>query len=174
MTNGKKIDFHLARLIKALPVERQLVLLKQLADDDLTSLLFERIGRLSSQQQAQLAEQLQTGDRPDPGDAESEIALRKHPRQPCLIEARFTAGQTLYRGLVLDISPAGAFIEARGEFSGGQKIELRISLEEHREPLVLAGEILWKGLLGIGVRFIDLNTVQFERIQRFLHRKRQL
>jgi len=169
---GKRINFRLAQLIKKLPVDQQVILLKQLLQNDLTSVLFDRIGRLSSKQQAQLVEQLEACESPAVDSAESEIALRNYSRQSCMLDTRFTVDGVAYRGLMLDISPAGAFVETRHDFSGGQPIELQVTLGETSEAMVLAGEILWKGIFGIGVKFKNPDRSQRNSIQHFLDRGR--
>ena len=57
--NHDAINLMLAKKIKELPEDRQVVLLKQLLKGDIVGLLFKLIGEMSEEQQALLLEQLQ-------------------------------------------------------------------------------------------------------------------
>ena len=73
-----------------------------------------------------------------------------------------------YEGFMLDISPAGAFIETDEPFNAGQQIDLTFSLPNRPGQLKISGEILWKGMLGIGVQFNDLAQDQIELIKTYM------
>ena len=73
-----------------------------------------------------------------------------------------------YEGFMLDISPAGAFIETGEPFTAGQQIELFFSLPNNPKQLKVTGGILWKGLLGIGVKFDDIADDKAELIKAYM------
>jgi Tfp pilus assembly protein PilZ len=73
-----------------------------------------------------------------------------------------------YEGFMLDISPAGAFIETGEPFTAGQAIILSFSLPNRPGQLKISGEILWKGMLGIGVKFNVLTEDQIDQISAFM------
>lgn len=84
-SNHDAINLMLAKKIKELPEERQLVLLKQLLKSDIVGTLFKLIGEMSEEQQALLLEQLQADTDKVVALEETEIALRDHNRKSCKI-----------------------------------------------------------------------------------------
>ena len=69
---------------------------------------------------------------------------------------------------MLDISPAGAFVETTEAFFAGQQIKLSFTLPSAPQPLNISGEILWKGMLGMGVKFNGLSDDQIAAITAFI------
>jgi Tfp pilus assembly protein PilZ len=166
--NYDTINLMLAKKIKELPEERQLVLLKQLLKGDIVSTLFKLTGELSKEQQDLLLEQLQ--EHPDEVTSleETEIALRNHHRKSCMLNLTYVVEDQSLDGFMLDISPSGAFIETSETFFAGQPIKLSFALPNFPQQLNIAGEILWKGMLGIGVQFNDLSPDQITAIATFI------
>jgi len=161
------INLKLAEIIKYMREEQQLLLLKQLLEGNLRPTLYRLIGKMTEYQQSALLEQLQ--DHPlKTGPEETEIALRGHNRKSCMLSIDYRVQGYSYEGYMLDISPAGAFIETGEAFSAGQGIELSFSLPNSPGPLRITGEILWKGLLGIGVKFNDISVDQIDFINAFI------
>jgi len=161
------INLKLAEIIKYMREEQQLLLLKQLLEGNLRPTLYRLIGKMTESQQSALLEQLQ--DHPlKAGPEETEIALRGHNRKSCMLSVDYRVQGYGYEGYMLDISPAGAFIETGEAFSAGQGIEISFSLPNSPGPLRIAGEILWKGLLGIGVKFNDISIDQIDFINAFI------
>ena len=152
-SNHDTISLMLANKIKELSEERQLMLLKQLLNGDVVGTLFKLIGEMSEKQQALLLEQLQEDSGKAVALEETEIALRDHNRKSCFM---------------LDISPAGAFIETNEVFSAGQQINLSFTLPNPPQQFKISGEILWKGMLGIGVKFNNLSDDQIAAITTFI------
>jgi len=170
--NHDTINLMLAKKIKELPEKRQLVLLKQLLKGDMVSTLFKLTGELSKEQQDLLLEQLQ--ERPDEVTSleETEIALRNHHRKSCMLNLTYGVENRSLDGFMLDISPSGAFIETSEAFSAGQQIRLSFALPNFPQQLNIAGEILWKGMLGIGVKFNNLSPDQITAIATFIEEER--
>jgi Tfp pilus assembly protein PilZ len=162
------INLKLAEMIKNLPEEHQLILIKQLLESNLTPTLYRLIGKMTENQQAALLEQLQKHSLESINPEETEIALRDHSRKSCMLSIDYRVEDRNFEGFMLDISPAGAFIETGEPFSAGQQIHLSFSLPNSPGQLQLSGEILWKGMLGIGVKFNDLNDNQAELISTYM------
>lgn len=162
------INLKLAEMIKNLPEKQQLILLKQLLKGKLTPTLYRLIGKMTEYQQSALLEQLREHPLKSISLEETEIALRGHNRKSCMLSIDYKVGAQNYEGFMLDISPAGAFIETSEPFTAGQQIDLSFSLPNNPGQLKVIGEILWKGLLGIGVKFGDIAPDQVELINAFM------
>jgi len=162
------INLMLAKKIKELTEERQLVLLKQLLKGDVVGTLFKLIGDMSEEQQALLLEQLQEGAGKVVSLEETEIALRDHTRKSCMLNITYSVEGQSFESFMLDISPAGAFIETNEAFFAGQQIQLSFALPNFPQKLSITGEILWKGMLGIGVKFNGLAPDQIAAIESFI------
>jgi Tfp pilus assembly protein PilZ len=162
------INLKLAETIKNLPEEQQLILLKQLLKGNLTATLFRLVSNMPEDQQTALLEQLQDHPFKSVNLEETEIALRGHTRKSCMLNIHYTVEGRNYEGFMLDISPAGAFIETGEPFNTGQPIKITLSLPIKPGQLTLSGEILWKGMLGIGVKFKALTPQQIELIVAFM------
>ena len=167
-SESNTINFKLAEMIKNLPEKQQLILIKQLLEGNLTPTLYRLIGKMTENQQAALLEKLQNHPLQSINLEETEIALRDHTRKSCMLSIDYRVENRNFEGFMLDISPAGAFIETGEPFSAGQQIDLSFSMPNSPGQLQLIGEILWKGMLGIGVRFKDLNRDQTELIRAFI------
>ena len=76
-----------------------------------------------------------------------------------------------FEGFMLDISPAGAFIETGEAFTAGQQIQLAFSLPNNPGQLAITGEILWNGKLGIGLQFKEFSRKQMDLITAFMAEK---
>ena len=162
------INLKLAEKIKNLPEDQQLILLKQLLKGNLAPTLYRLIGKLTDNQQSTLLDQLQQQPLKSISVEETEIALRGHNRKSCMLSVDYQVEERDYEGFMLDISPAGAFIETDESFASGQPIGISFSLPNNPTQLDVTGEILWKGLLGIGVRFDDITPDQIELIHEFM------
>jgi len=164
----------LAKKIKNLPEERQFVLLKQLLKGDIAATLFKLIGKMSNDQQLTLLEQLQESPTEPVNPEETVISLRGHNRKSCMLATNYEVEGRNFENFMLDISPSGAFIETEKAFSAGQQIQLVFSLPNHPEQLTIAGEILWKGILGIGVKFKDLSRELIDIITAFMKEEERM
>jgi len=162
------INLKLAEMIKNLPQEQQLILLKQLLKGNLTPTLYRLIGKMTDNQQSALLEQLKDQPLKSINLDETEIALRGHSRKSCMLSIDYNVEGRNFDGFMLDISPAGAFIETGEPFTAGQQINLSFSLPNSPRRLNISGDILWKGMLGIGVQFNDLAHDQIELITAFM------
>ena len=163
------INPRLAEKIGDLPEDRQWILLQQLLEGDVITALQGLISRMSDDEQSALLDQLQ--DKPV-NPVETEIALRGHSRKSCMISTNYVVDSCNFDGFVLDISPAGAFIETGEAFAAGQPIQLVFSLPNKPGQMNVSGKILWKGELGIGLQFKDLSRQQIDLITAFMGEKK--
>jgi Tfp pilus assembly protein PilZ len=85
-----------------------------------------------------------------------------------MLNVFYTVKDQNFESFMLDISPAGAFIETNEVFSAGQQINLSFTLPNPLLQLKVSGEILWKGMLGMGVKFNDLADDQIAAINAFI------
>jgi hypothetical protein len=98
-SNHDTINLMLAKKIKELSEERQLVLLKQLLKGDVVGTLFKLIGEMSEKQQSLLLEQLQESADNVIALEETEITLRDYNRRGSKFRklyARHQSGGRLY------------------------------------------------------------------------------
>jgi Tfp pilus assembly protein PilZ len=168
---GKIINPRLAEKIKELPEERQWILLQQLLEGDIMATLHGLISKMSDDEQLILLEQLQEQPISSVNPEETEIALRGHSRKSCMISTDYVVEGHNFEGFMLDISPAGAFIETGEAFTAGQQIQLAFSLPNNPGQLKMTGQILWNGKLGIGLQFKELSRKQMDLITAFMGEK---
>ncbi len=167
-SNHETINLMLAKKIKELPEDKQMVLLRQLLEGDIVGLLFKLIGEMPAERQTRLLEQLQENSEKPVNLEETEIALRDYNRKSCMLITSLTVDGQSFESFMLDISPAGAFIETKEAFFAGQQIELSFALPNLPGQLSITGEILWKGMLGMGVKFNNLTDEQKAAITAFI------
>jgi len=167
----ESINPQIAELIKNLSEKRQLVLLKELLRTNIAELLLKKISEIPAHEQALLLEQLQADFTTPVNAEETEISLRGSKRKSCMINTNYEVEGYTHEGFILDISPAGAFIETGESFQTGQQIQLAFSLPSSPKQMTVHGKILWKGLLGIGVQFDDLGPEQRNMITNFIEER---
>ncbi len=167
-STGNTINPSLAEKIKNLPEKRQWNLLQQLLGGQIIATLHGLISQMSDDEQLALLERLQEQPINSVNSEETEIALRGHTRKSCMISTDYSVEGSDFEGFMLDISPAGAFIETGETFAVGQQIQLSFSLPNHPAKLAITGEILWKGKLGIGLQFKELSRKQMDLIAAFM------
>jgi uncharacterized protein (TIGR02266 family) len=83
----------------------------------------------------------------------SDESRRRAPRKPCSISVHYAIEDRLLTDIAKNISTGGVFIETFAPLSVGQEITLSISPPNQEEPIETAGEIVWSGSKGMGVRF---------------------
>ena len=168
---GHTINPRLVEKIKDLPEEQQWILLQQLVKDNPMATLLGLISKMSDDEQSTLLERLQEQPINAVIPVETEIALRGHSRKSCMISTDYVVEGRNFEGFMLDISPAGAFIETGEAFTAGHQIQLAFSLPNHPGQLTITGEILWNGKLGIGLKFKELSRKQIDLIEAFMAEK---
>ena len=170
-STGNTINPRLAEKIRDLPEERQWILLQQLLKGNIFAALYGQINKMSADEQLTLLKRLQEQPTNSVNTEETEIALRGHSRKSCMLRIDYAIEGRNFEGFMLDISPAGAFIETGEAFTAGQQIQLAFSLPNHPGQLTITGEILWNGKFGIGLQFNELSRKQLDLIAAFMAEK---
>jgi Tfp pilus assembly protein PilZ len=168
---GNNINSRLATQIKELSADRQWILLQQLLDGNIFATLQGLINNMSDDEQLTLLERLQAQPNNPANPEETEIALRRYSRKSCMISIDYVVENRNFEGFMLDINPAGAFIETSDAFTEGQQIQLAFTLPNNPGRLTLTGEILWNSKLGIGIGFKELSRKQIDLIAAFMGEK---
>ena len=153
---------HLFGRIGNVSEEKLLTLLKQLLGDNFAIHMFKLILEMTQDQRDILLEKLERMTL-DNGN----IERRGHSRKPCLMSVDYTIKNRKYRSFILDISAFGIFIETKNLFPTGQQIQMSFTVPTHQTPFKLAGEIVWCGTQGIGVKFKYLTRFQLNIIKDF-------
>ena len=97
--------------------------------------------------------------------------MREKPRKPCLIKVLGNIENQTFKSYIVDISTVGVFIETSDSYAVGQAITLVFTLPGHKDQIKLAGKIAWKGLQGIGVKFVNLTGNQEKRVRAFINKR---
>jgi uncharacterized protein (TIGR02266 family) len=166
----------LFKLIDDMPKDQQLILLKQLIGDKVTTHLFKLIVEMSEDQQIILLEQM--GEVPNAEGPittvsleETEISMREHPRKACLINANYSIQNKDFKSYILDISIGGVFIETSEKMPIGKKVTLKFSLPNHPQPFTLSGKIAWSSSRGFGLKFESVTSQQGDMLKSFVAQK---
>ena len=171
LSAGNTINPRLAEKIKEFPEEQQWALLEKLLEGNLIAALHGLISKMSDDEQLDLLKRLQAQPINPVNLEETEIALRRHSRKSCLISTDYVVEGHNFEGFILDISPAGAYIETGEAFTAGQQIQLAFSLPNNPGQLTITGEILWNGTSGIGLQFKEISRKQLDLIAAFMAEK---
>jgi hypothetical protein len=78
---------------------------------------------------------------------------RAYPRKPYVQYVFVKSRHQKYRGLIIDISRSGVFIEMQTKFLFGQRVELLIPGTRHNKNIRINGWIVRLSQSGIGVTF---------------------
>ena len=163
----------LIRLIRQMPEEEQVSVLKQLLEGDLTSHVIDIVNKMPYEQQLALLQQI--GEMPE-GERpvktllldEEESFMRGYQRKSCLIEAEYLVEGKSYKGYILDISVPGLFLETRIGFPVGQALEISFSMPDTGRILKVNAVIAWRGRFGVGIKFTDLKRDEEDLIRSFV------
>jgi hypothetical protein len=163
----------LIRLIRQMPEEEQVSVLKQLLGGDIASHVIDLVNNMSYDQQLALLQQLDgipQDERPIKTLLldEEDSFMRGYLRKSCLIEAVYRIGEETHKGYVLDISILGVFLETRASFPVGQILEISFRLPDTNTTLDIEAEIAWSGRYGLGIKFRGLKKEQENLIKEFI------
>jgi len=167
------VTSRLFTIISDLSPEKQFILYKQLAKDNIATELFKLIIEMSQDEKTQLLTQLEAlSDEYEPLqtldlDAD-ESFMRENPRKICLIPVKCTIEGRSFKSYIIDISKLGAFIESNDRFAVGQKILMAFKLPNYPEAFQLDGRIARSGPRGIGVKFYEISPDQEDAIRKFI------
>lgn len=121
----------------------------QLIDDSVTLRLIRMILDLNRKQRGALLEQL---------EEMSVMATindkRGHSRKPLAMTVSFSCDGRLFSGITNDMSNNGMFIQTKGDFSVGQKIDLTLPFHDQQKPVKSRATIVRVSQEGIGVQLL--------------------
>jgi len=166
----------LFHLVSGMPLNQQLILLKQLAGKRVAAHLYKLIVDMTEEQQSILLEQMGESQQVElPVKTlsidESDASMREHPRKPCLINAHYRVEDHKFKTYILDISIGGAFIETNAKFPIGKELMLYFTLPDHPQPFAFRGKIAWKSAKGFGVKFENISGLQVDMLNSFIRQK---
>jgi hypothetical protein len=78
---------------------------------------------------------------------------RSHRRRACLIPVKGAGQAQPYKDFILDISPAGVFIETRRPVYRDQEIEMTFLHPVSLKDISVVGRVVWVSERGFGMRF---------------------
>ena len=82
---------------------------------------------------------------------------RKHPRKPCCLVADGLALSSVFKAFSRNISPGGVFIKTLRTYAINEDIFLMFHVDLlQKEPITVAGKIVWNSPDGLGVEFTDV------------------
>ena len=166
----------LFKLVSRMSEDKQFILLKTLLRQNVSTCLFQLIIDMNEDQQTHLLEQLtEMSYETTPARTISlddyEASMRENPRKPCLIQVLGSVQNQTFKSYIIDISTVGVFIETNETFAVGQNIGLAFTLPGQKMMVKMPRKIAWKGLQGIGVKFIKLTADQEKRIRAFINKR---
>ena len=160
-------------LVDEMPRDKQLILLKQLLGDRITTHLYQLVLDMPEEQQQRMLEQLAEfpfGETPVTtlNLDEDETLIRQIQRKSCRLRAVCVLDTSTFDGIITDISTVGMFIKTERSFPIGKPIRVSCRLPDLEKALILKGEILRIEPSGIGIRLKDLTTDQDKAIRAFI------
>ncbi len=170
------ITARLFNLVSEMPKDQQLILLKQLAGENVDTHLYKLIVKMTEEQQIILLEQMgETTQAELPVKTisieDADAAMRENSRKPCLINASYRIQNHNFRSYILDISIGGVFIETDTSSPIGKELILNFSLPNHPQPFTFNGKIAWKSSKGFGVKFENVSVLQSDILKSFVEQK---
>lgn len=159
-------------LVDELPRDKQLILLKQLLGDRITTHLFQLVLDMPEEQQQRMLEQLVEfpfGEGPVTTlNLDEDETIRQIQRKSCRLRAVCVLDASTFDGIITDISSIGMFIKTERSFPIGKPIRISCRLPGLEKALILRGEILRIEPSGIGIRLKDLTADQDKAIRAFI------
>ena len=170
------ITARLFKLVGDMPKDQQLILLKQLLGDRVSTHLYKLIVNMNEEQQIILLEQMDQMPSVEVpvrtvSLEETEASMRENPRKPCLINVNYSIQDRNFKSYLLDISIGGVFIETDSRFPIGKELVLTFSLPNRPHPFTFNGKIAWSSDRGFGVRFDEISELQGDILRSFIDEK---
>jgi hypothetical protein len=168
------VTARLFHLVDEMPKDKQLILLKQLLGERITSHLCKLIVEMTDDQIQRLCEQLE--DLPFDDTPVTTITLdedgapmRQISRTSCQLKAICVADGHTFETVITDISTVGMFIKSPPEaYPAGKPIRISCRLPGREKALVLNGEVQRSEASGIAVRLAGLSPEQESAIRQFI------
>lgn len=158
----------LFELVGELSEAQQLLLLKGMKKDSLTTHLWKLILDLNDEERDRLLVQLKETSAKSVKEKNIVLDQRKDPRKRCSIPVSFTSGNHTYQDYILDISASGTFIQTGEALAVGQQLSIRFCFPSESAPLIVGGEVVWHSSSGIGVKFLGIKPPEQFRISQFI------
>lgn len=159
-------------LVEELPRDKQLILLKQLLGDRITTHLYQLVLDMPEEQQQRMLEQLVElpfGETPVTTlNLDEDETIRQIQRKSCRLRAVCVLDANTFDGVITDISTVGMFIKTERSFPVGKPIRVSCRLPGLQKALILKGDILRIEPSGIGIRLKDLTADQDTAIRAFI------
>ena len=159
-------------LVDELPRDKQLILLKQLLGDRITTHLYQLVLDMPEEQQQRMLEQLVElpfGETPVTTlNLDDDETIRQIQRKSCRLRAVCVLDANTFDGVITDISSVGMFIKTERSFPIGKPIRVSCRLPGLERALILKGDILRIEPSGIGIRLKDLTADQDKAIRAFI------
>ena len=93
---------------------------------------------------------------------------RSRPRLSVHLDAVWHGGEERHTARITDLSEGGCYLDTVGEVMAGEIVAFRVLLPDD-DWLYLEGEVRHhRQRMGFGVRFVDLNEEQTEKLLRLL------
>ena len=87
-------------------------------------------------------------------DNAAKVQKRNEERKFYAIPIEFVARGFIHNGVLLNISPGGAFVEHEAKFKIGEKMSLSIPYAKANKHLNVAGEVIRNNPQGFAVKFL--------------------
>jgi hypothetical protein len=161
------VTTRLFHLVDEMPKDKQLILLKQLLGERITSHLCKLIIEMNDDQLEELPfeEAPVTTINLD----EDGAPMRQITRTSCQLKAICVADGRTFESVITDISTVGMFIKSPpAAYPAGKPIRVSCRLPGREKALVLNGQVLRSEAAGIAVRLTELSAEQETAIRQFI------
>jgi hypothetical protein len=173
------VTARLFHLVDEMPRDKQLILLKQLLGERITSHLCKLVIGMTDEQIQRLCEQLE--DLPFEDAQVTTInldddaaSMRQISRTSCQLKAICVAEGHTFESVITDISTVGMFIKPPpAACPAGTLIRVSCRLPGRPKALVLNGEVLRNEEAGIAVRLTGVSAEQDSAIRYFILNRSQ-
>jgi hypothetical protein len=159
-------------LVDELPRDKQLILLKQLLGERITTHLYQMVLDMPEELQQRMLEQLSEfpfGETPVTTlNLDEDETIRQIQRKSCRLRAVCVLDASTFDGVITDISTVGMFIKTERSFPAGKSIRVSCRLPGTDRALIVRGKILRVESSGIGIRLTDLTADQDKAIRAFI------
>jgi hypothetical protein len=168
------VTARLFHLVDEMPTDKQLILLKQLLGERITSHLCKLIVEMTDDQLQRLSEQLEDLPFEDAPVTtinldEDGAPMRQISRTSCQLKAICVADGHTFESIITDISTVGIFIKSSpAAYPAGKLIRISCRLPGREKALLLNGEVLRSEVDGIAVRLTGLSAEQETAIRQFI------
>jgi hypothetical protein len=168
------VTTRLFHLVDEMPRDKQLILLKQLLGERITSHLCKLIIEMNDDQLQHLCDQLEELPFEEAPVTtinldEDGAPMRQISRTSCQLKAICVADGRTFESVITDISTVGMFIKSPpAAYPAGKPIRVSCRLPGREKALVLSGQVLRSEAAGIAVRLTGLSAEQETAIRQFI------